>query len=181
MAVNNSDIIALFENIATTHPLIAHDPVEANSKIRFWRFDPAELVGDERSKLNFDALMLGLSLPKQNSVSWVYRDTGTAEKKNKTFPVAVIGKYNAEDYTAQNTVFENAEKVLDDIAMWIRNTASLSAHCTWPVIDLIDLDNIVCRRVDNVGVTGMCGAVMTLTLAEYQVYSNANPLNDMTP
>lgn len=181
MKLSNSDIKALMVNVASTHPLIGHD-VTDKKKIRFYGFNPDEFDTGSKSKLNFDTLIMGLSIPRQTPVAWAYYDTGTSTSKKKYFEVAVIGKFKEGDYEAEDVVCENAEEVLEHFQTWLDHVSAGEERCDFPVVEYIDRANINCRRVNNIGIANVSGAVMRVPLFDWVVYDAAtNPLNDMTP
>ena len=180
MKLSSADIESLFEKIATTLPAIAHDANDPK-KIRFYGFNASRLSDEERSKLNFDTLVLGLSLPGQPPFYWNYKDSGTATQKLKYFEVSIIGKFKDGDLYAEDVVCGNAEEQIDFLQSWLREKSFGASSCYWPLLKFIDVDNMAGRRLSNIGIGGYAGAALRITLMDYVLYDNSNPLNDMAP
>lgn len=179
--LKNSDIKELMVNVATTHPLIGHD-VGDPKKIRFYGFNPDEFDTGSKTKLNFDTLIMGLSIPRSAPVTWTFVDTGTSTYKQKFFEVAVLGRFAEGDYAAEDLICERAEEVLDDFETWLDDKSAGEDRCDFEVIEYIDRANISCRRVNNIGIACVSGSVMRVPLKEWVVYDSAdNPLNAMVP
>ena len=187
--LKNADLIALFENIATTHPEISHDAASVDNegkknKLRFWKFNGKELPTGEKSDLDTAEghLILGLSLPGKGEVTWNYSNTGTISRKDKFFDVAVVGKFAPSDFASEELVCAKAEKVIDEIYTWLEMTSFGNNKCAFPIIEKIDLSGNNCRRVSNVGVSGYSGATMRLHVRDMVKYNKStNPLDAMTP
>jgi hypothetical protein len=184
--LTDTDIETLFEKIAETIPEILHDPVSVDddgnkNKLRFWGLDPNELVTDEKSKLNFEEFLLGLSLPRGEK-TWNYADTGTISLKHKFFDVVVAKHIDTGDIEGRKEACEIAEKIIDYIFMWLKNIADGRKQCDWPVVAKIDLSTNNCRSLYNIGIGDLCGATIRLHLRGTILYNKAtNPLEGMTP
>jgi hypothetical protein len=176
----NSDIIALFTNIAETHPSIEHNPAATPPVNRFYTFDEDQFLNDSAKKIDLGACILGLSISGRNLSTWNYKDVGTAQQKLKYINVVCLAKYETGNFADEDAKAQTCEQVLDDVASWIWQQAAM-ANCNWQVVELMDPANISAKRLKGVGIGTFCGAVMTVTLRAYITYSNTNPLNSMTP
>lgn len=173
----NSEIISFATKIATTHSAIQH--LSAADVFRFVGFNPEQLDADNRSKLNWDELVLSLSLPNNSQPIWNYDGSGSSNRKLKKILIAVLGVFGDEtNFEDEEAVCEAAENVLDDIETWLKK--NYGAY-DWPLIDLMTLDNITARRIYNVGVAGCSGAAMEIMLNSNLHWLNTNPLNAMSP
>lgn len=181
MTLGNADIIALFTNIAVTHPSIAHGTGNSPVPNRFWGFDGNELVSGTTSSLNFGAQLLGLSSNKKGDINWDYRNTGSTTSKLKYIPVHIIQTYKENDFADQETKAQACEQTAEDIILWLNQVARGMNQDAWPVVQLMDLKSVSVKRVNNIGIANCTGCIITITLRDNANYSNSNPLNSMTP
>lgn len=181
--IDNPRIVELFKAIARQHSLIQHEEGGDAGIIRFFRFNADELSAMSRSAMNNNKLILGLGSYQQPGTTWQYRDGGTATQKIKGFDVVVLGAYEGgSNYDLEEGICSQAEQVCDDIQSWLYMTANSANAQNWPVVDLIDLTTIACKRLSSYDVGEWCGAVMRITLRDNHNYkANTNPLNGMMP
>lgn len=180
--IDNSEVIALFTNIANTHPAIQNGEVlSSGNAVRFWGFSLNQLVSESTSNLNFDRLLLGLSSTGFGGLKWDYQDTGTASRRTKFIPLHIISKFAEGDFDDEEAKAQLCENCLNDIITWLTQVANGWQQDTWPVVGLMNLKMITVQRLNNIGMANCTGVVAKIELREYADYNNTNPLNGMTP
>ena len=179
--VTNTEIIALFEKIAETHTAIGHQPAASPAVNRFWRFDPNELISGTANALDFGALLLGLSSQQKGNLNWDYNDVGTGTYKGKYISLHIIAKFKEGGFDDEETKAQACENCAEDIILWLKNVANGSNQDEWPTVQLMNVNRVPVRRVNNIGVANCTGIIATIELREPMQYNTGNPLNAMTP
>lgn len=170
--LQNSDIEAFFKKIAAGHPAIAHvDDIT----VRFVGLSASLFDDLNRSGLNWDTMVMVMALPGALPYRFQYQGSGTDMRKSKTFDICIFK--TAQNETEQMEACQAAEAVLDDIFTWLRKNDS---NPEWPLIDMIDLDNVPGQAMPATGIDGFAGASMRISLRG-NLRNTENPLNILMP